>query len=103
MGTLLISLKNHSTKSSIKGIGIMFPKIERIAASNQGILNSRMATGIDPLSSISGSIEIMSTISRGLRPLSVSQFTVLSANEDACKPDMAIIKSRVRQMVFVIL
>jgi len=84
-------------------MGTMFPKIERITASNQGILNSKIATGIDPLSSMSGNIEIISTISRGLRPLSFSQPTVLSANEDACKADTAIINSKVMQMTFVVL
>jgi len=73
----------------------MFPNIERPTASIQGILKKMMATGIDPRSSISGSIEIISTISLGLSPLELSQLTAVSENEDANNPDTVNISTEV--------
>jgi hypothetical protein len=86
METLLIRPKNHSIKSSKIGIGTMFPTMDNAAASNQCILNTIIATGMEPRNSISGSIEIIKTISLGLNPFASNQFTVLSEKDEADNP-----------------
>lgn len=82
-GNLLILSKNQSMNSRIRGIGSILPIRERIRASCQDILKSRMATGIDPLSSIRGSMDMIRIIKTGLKPFSESHCTVVSENPDA--------------------
>jgi hypothetical protein len=78
--------KNHSISNSNSGIGTILPSTESSTASCQGILKRMMATGIEPLSSINGNIEIISTISLGLRPFVLNHEIVESEKEDAYNP-----------------
>jgi len=88
MGMRFNRLKKASIKRRISGIGIMFPATDSKTASYQGILNNMMATGMDPRSSITGSIEMISTMRTGLKPWFESQTTVESAKLEACREEL---------------
>ena len=72
------TLKNHSKKSNKKGIGSIFPRMESVTAFCQGIPKTAIATGMEPLSSTTGKVDMSITIKEGFQPFALRLAAVLS-------------------------